>query len=116
LRKTPRLSAKKGSSGCVAPGAAGARRIRLTAPRGCTATARRRSHVSRTDLGIRPDLAPSCVVVCACRLRIAAPDASLCRTYFRRRAPERFAARKEIPARMAFCCTAAAVRPSFLAT
>jgi len=33
-----------------------------------------------------------------------------------RRAPERFAARKEIPARMAFCCTAAAVRPSFLAT
>jgi len=38
------------------------------------------------------------------------------RTYFLRRAPERFAARKEIPARMAFCCTAAAVRPSFLAT
>jgi len=36
--------------------------------------------------------------------------------YFLRRAPERFAARKEIPARIAFCCTAAAVRPSFLAT
>jgi len=36
--------------------------------------------------------------------------------YFLRRAPDRFAARKEIPARMAFCCTAAAVRPSFLAT
>jgi len=37
-------------------------------------------------------------------------------TYFLRRAPDRFAARKEIPARMAFCCTAAAVRPSFFAT
>jgi hypothetical protein len=36
--------------------------------------------------------------------------------YFLRRAPERFAARKEIPARIAFCWTAAAVRPSFLAT
>ena len=38
------------------------------------------------------------------------------RSYFLRRAPARLAARKEIPARMAFCCTAAAVRPSFLAT
>ena len=36
--------------------------------------------------------------------------------YFLRRAPERFAARKEIPERIAFCWTAAAVRPSFLAT
>jgi len=36
--------------------------------------------------------------------------------YFLRRAPERFAALKEIPARIAFCWTAAAVRPSFLAT
>jgi len=38
------------------------------------------------------------------------------RTYFLRRAPARFAARKDIAARIAFCCTAAAVRPSFLAT
>jgi hypothetical protein len=37
-------------------------------------------------------------------------------SYFLRRAPERFAARKEIPARIAFCWTAAAVRPSFFAT
>src|SRR5262249_19197334 len=36
--------------------------------------------------------------------------------YFFFRAPERLAARNEIPARMAFCWTAAAVRPSFLAT
>ena len=39
-------------------------------------------------------------------------------SYFlrRARATERFAALKEIPARIAFCWTAAAVRPSFLAT
>lgn len=36
--------------------------------------------------------------------------------YFFRRAPERLAARNEIPERIAFCCTAAAVRPSFFAT
>jgi hypothetical protein len=35
--------------------------------------------------------------------------------YFFRRAAERFADRKEIPERIAFCWTAAAVRPSFLA-
>jgi len=36
--------------------------------------------------------------------------------YFFRRAPDRLAALKEIPVRIAFCWTAAAVRPSFLAT
>jgi hypothetical protein len=36
--------------------------------------------------------------------------------YFFLRAPERFAARNEIPERIAFCWTAAAVRPSFFAT
>ena len=44
-----------------------------------------------------------------------APGVSMLR-YFLRRAPERLAALKEIPARIAFCWTAAAVRPSFLAT
>jgi hypothetical protein len=38
------------------------------------------------------------------------------RRYFCLRAPDFLAARKEIPARMAFCWTAAAVRPSCLAT
>src|SRR5215470_7864569 len=36
--------------------------------------------------------------------------------YFFLRAPDFLAARKEIPARMAFCWTAAAVRPSWRAT
>jgi hypothetical protein len=49
-----------------------------------------------------------------CRSDCARDERTL--TYFLRRAPDRFAARKEIPARMAFCCTAAAVRPSFFAT
>jgi hypothetical protein len=70
------------------------------------------------DLGIAPDWPQR---LC-CRMREPArvsprtPDTALCRTYFLRRAAERLAARKEIPARIAFCCTAAAVRPSFLAT
>src|SRR5260370_36199672 len=38
------------------------------------------------------------------------------RRYFALRAPAFLAARKEIPARIAFCWTAAAVRPSWRAT
>jgi hypothetical protein len=38
------------------------------------------------------------------------------RRYFCLRPPDFLAARKEIPARMAFCWTAAAVRPSWRAT
>jgi hypothetical protein len=50
------------------------------------------------------------------RLRGGAPVRTARGAYFFLRAPALLAARKEIPARMAFCCTAAAVRPSFFAT
>lgn len=46
----------------------------------------------------------------------AGPAARLACDYFFFRAPERLAALNEIPTRMAFCCTAAAVRPSCRAT
>jgi hypothetical protein len=48
--------------------------------------------------------------------REANPRLTALEAYFFLRAPALLAARKEIPARMAFCCTAAAVRPSFFAT
>src|SRR6185312_9290543 len=50
------------------------------------------------------------------RLQEANPRRIARGAYFFLRAPALLAARKEIPARMAFCCTAAAVRPSFFAT
>lgn len=52
----------------------------------------------------------------AIAVTIAPGPQKLCLRYLRRRAPERLAALKEIPLRIAFCWTAAAVRPSFLAT
>src|SRR5690348_13806591 len=76
--------------------------------------------VGRTGVGLEAAAWPATVAVGiipgrggACRPRPGKPGAP---RYFLRRAPARFAALKEIPARIAFCWTAAAVRPSFLAT